>query len=38
MTNQEGQYKDTPKRTLADTGVEGYSDHYPTYIVVSNKK
>ena len=38
MTNQEGQHKDTPKRTLADTGVEGYSDHYPTYIVVSNKK
>ena len=38
MTNQEGQYKDTPKRTLADTGVEGYSDHYPTYIVVRNKK
>ncbi len=38
MANQGGQYKDTPKRTLADTGVEGYSDHYPTYIVVSNKK
>ena len=38
MTNQEGQYKDTPKRTLASSGVEGYSDHYPTYIVVSNKK
>ena len=37
MTNQEGQYKDTPKRTLADNGVEGYSDHYPTYIVVRNK-
>ena len=37
MTHQGGQYKGTPKRTLADTGVEGYSDHYPTYIVVSNK-
>lgn len=36
MTQQEGQYKDQPKRTYSNgTFINGYSDHYPTYIVVS---
>ena len=36
MTQQEGQYKDTPFRTFSNgTFINGYSDHYPTYIVVS---
>lgn len=38
MTQQEGQYKGTPFRTFSNgTFVGGYSDHYPTYIIVSNK-
>ncbi|MCR4859291.1 MAG: endonuclease/exonuclease/phosphatase family protein [Bacteroidales bacterium] len=38
MTQQEGQYKGTPFRTYSSgTFVGGYSDHYPTYIVVSTK-
>ena len=38
MRQDEGQYKDQPKRTFSN-GVftNGYSDHFPTYIVVSNK-
>lgn len=36
MTQQEGPYKDTPMRTYSNGSfVGGYSDHYPTYIVVS---
>ena len=35
MTNQTGQYKDTPFRTFSNGAfVGGYSDHYPTYIVI----
>ena len=35
MTNQSGQYKDTPFRTFSGGAfIGGYSDHYPTYIVV----
>ncbi len=38
MTQQEGQYKGTPKRTMSNGAfINGYSDHYPTYIVISNK-
>ena len=38
MTQQEGQYKGTPFRTYSSGAfVGGYSDHYPTYIVVSTK-
>ena len=38
MTQQEGQYKGTPFRTSSGgTFINGYSDHYPTYIVVSTK-
>ncbi|MBQ9462611.1 MAG: endonuclease/exonuclease/phosphatase family protein [Bacteroidales bacterium] len=36
MTNQSGQYKGTPFRTYSGGAfVGGYSDHYPTYIVVA---
>ena len=36
MTEQEGQYKGQPKRTFSNgVFIGGYSDHYPTYIVVS---
>ena len=36
MTQQEGQYKGTPKRTMSNGAfINGYSDHYPTYIVIS---
>ena len=36
MANQSGDYKDTPFRTFSNGAfVGGYSDHYPTYIVVS---
>ena len=36
MEQQEGQYKDQPKRTFSNgTFINGYSDHYPTFIVVS---
>ena len=35
MTNQRGQYKGTPFRTFSNGAfVGGYSDHYPTYIVI----
>lgn len=38
MTQQEGDYKGTPFRTFSNGSfIGGYSDHYPTYIVVSNK-
>ena len=36
MTQQEGDYKGTPFRTSSGGAfINGYSDHYPTYIVVS---
>lgn len=36
MTQQSGQYKGTPFRTFSNGAfVGGYSDHYPTYIVIS---
>lgn len=35
MSNSDGPYKNTPFRTFSDGAfVGGYSDHYPTYIVV----
>ena len=35
MTNQSGPYKGTPFRTFSGGSfVGGYSDHYPTYIVI----
>ncbi len=35
MTNQSGQYKGTPYRTSSNGAfVGGFSDHYPTYIVI----
>ena len=35
MTQQKGQYKGTPFRTFSNGGfIGGYSDHYPTYIVI----
>ena len=35
MTNQTGQYKGTPYRTFSGGSfVGGFSDHYPTYIVI----
>ena len=38
MTQQGGQYKGTPFRTSSGGAfIGGYSDHYPTYIVVSTK-
>ncbi|MGM9773684.1 MAG: endonuclease/exonuclease/phosphatase family protein [Candidatus Egerieousia sp.] len=38
MTTEEGQYKGVPFRTFSNGAfINGYSDHYPTYIVVSNK-
>ena len=38
MVQQSGQYKGTPFRTFSSgTFIGGYSDHYPTYIVISNK-
>lgn len=38
MTTQSGPYKGTPFRTSSGGAfVGGYSDHYPTYIVISNK-
>ena len=38
MTHQEGPYKGTPLRTSSGGAfINGYSDHYPTYIVVSTK-
>ena len=36
MTNQHGQYKGTPLRTYSNGAfMNGYSDHYPTYIVIA---
>ena len=36
MTQEDGQYKDTPFRTFSNGAfIGGYSDHYPTYIVIS---
>ena len=36
LTNQSGQYKGTPFRTFSNgTFIGGYSDHYPTYIVIT---
>ena len=38
MTQQEGQYKGTPFRTFSNGAfVNGYSDHYPTYILIGKK-
>ena len=38
MVQQTGQYKGTPFRSFSSgTFIGGYSDHYPTYIIVSNK-
>ena len=38
MVQQEGQYAGQPLRTFSNGAfVGGFSDHYPTYIVVSNK-
>ena len=38
MTNQSGQYAGTPFRTFSGGQfIGGYSDHYPTYIVISSK-
>lgn len=35
MTQQTGPYKDTPFRTFSNGAfIGGYSDHYPTYIVI----
>ncbi len=39
MVQQEGQYAGQPLRTFSNGAfVGGYSDHFPTYIVVSNKE
>ena len=36
LTNQKGQYKGTPFRTFSNGAfIGGYSDHYPTYIVIT---
>ena len=36
LTNQQGQYKGTPFRTFSNGSfIGGYSDHYPTYIVIT---
>ncbi len=36
MTTQKGQYKDYPFRTFSNGAfINGFSDHYPTYIVIS---
>ena len=36
LTQQEGRYAGTPFRTFSGGQfIEGYSDHYPTYIVIS---
>ncbi len=36
MTQQSGQYKGTPFRTFSNGSfIGGFSDHYPTYIVIS---
>ena len=39
MATEEGQYKDVPFRTFSNGAfIGGFSDHYPTYIVVTNKQ
>ena len=36
LTNQKGQYAGTPFRTFSNGSfIGGYSDHYPTYIVIT---
>ena len=36
LTQQEGRYAGTPKRTISGGQfMDGYSDHYPTYIIIS---
>ena len=36
LTNQKGQYQVTPFRTFSNCAfIGGYSDHYPTYIVIT---
>ena len=38
LTQQSGRYKGTPFRTFSGGKfINGYSDHYPTYIVISKK-
>lgn len=38
MTQQDGPYAGTPFRTFSNGSfIGGYSDHYPTYIVISTK-
>ena len=38
MTQQDGPYKGTPFRTYSSGAfVGGYSDHYPTYILIGKK-
>ena len=35
LTNQDGKYKGTPYRSFSGGNfIGGYSDHYPTYIVL----
>jgi hypothetical protein len=39
MVQQDGPYKGTPKRTFSGGQfIDGYSDHYPTYIIISRKR
>lgn len=38
LTQQSGQYKGTPFRTFSHGAfIGGYSDHYPTYIIIGGK-
>lgn len=38
LTQQSGKYKGTPFRTFSNGKfIDGYSDHYPTYIVISKR-
>jgi hypothetical protein len=38
MMSKSGQYKGYPLRTFSNGGfISGYSDHYPTYIVISKE-
>lgn len=38
LTNQSGKYKGTPFRTFSGGNfIGGYSDHYPTYIILENR-
>ena len=38
LVQQDGRYAGTPKRTISGGQfMDGYSDHYPTYIVISNQ-